>query len=268
MLVLMGVSFSLCVANTAYADTIYSTGFENPPFVVGIPLVGQDGWSVGGTPDGPLSPNAAVISKAKPRQGKQSVLVLGDDLVHQDFINFITGGYYDAIGSYRKTVDYDTGGTQTVRISAHVRVNGKRTDTGNNFFSASIVARGANVASTTPSGTVGIGELTISSDGHVYGYSGDDDVPVFLAKAPVSLGEWHNLAVDVNFTNSTFSFFVDDDCLGSFPFPSLPGNFLRRGSLIAYAAPDTTELKKANYSAFYDQFRIKVVDESEGCKAK
>jgi hypothetical protein len=194
--------------------------------------------------------------------------VLGDDLVHQDFINSITGGYYDAIGSYRKTVDYDTGGTQTVRISAHVRVNGKRTDTGNNFFSASIVARGAKVASTTPSGTVGIGELTISSDGHVYGYSGDDDVPVFLAKAPVSLGEWHNLAVDVNFTNSTFAFFVDDDCLGSFPFPSLPGNFLRRGSLIAYAAPDTTELKKANYSAFYDQFRIKVVDESEGCKAK
>ena len=38
---------------------------------------------------------------------------------------------------------------------------------------------------------------------------------------------------------------------------------LRRGSLIAYAAPDTGTLHKANYAAHYDQFAIRVVSGSE-----
>ena len=106
-----------------------------PTFVAGLPLAGQDGWIA----PPPLSPNAAVVTTAKPRQGRQTVRVLGADLEHQDFINTVTGGYYDAIGSYRHTVNYDTGGTQAVRVSAHVRVDGPLTP-GVNFFSASVAA--------------------------------------------------------------------------------------------------------------------------------
>ena len=259
----MGLTSLLGVVNTAQAAPIYQTGFEPTTFAVG-PLVGQDGWTVGGTPEGPLSPDAAVISTNRPRQGRQSVLVTGANLVHQDFINSVTGGYYDAIGSYRKTVDYDTGGTQTVRVSAHVRVDGRRTATGNNFFSASIGTRGADIASAGGGGTSGNGELAISSDGHIYGYTGDDDVPTLTPSTPVALGEWHNLAVETNFATRRMSFFVDDECLGSLSFVSgFSGNFVRRGSLVVYAAPDTATDHKAGYRAQYDQFSIKVVAPEE-----
>ncbi|MCX6928626.1 MAG: hypothetical protein NT154_36255 [Verrucomicrobia bacterium] len=162
------------------SQNIYSTRFEDPPFVAGQPLAGQDGWIA----PPPLSPEAAVVTTDKPRQGKQTVRVLGGDLVHQDFINEATGGYYDAIGSYRHAADYDSGGTQVVRVSAEVRIDGPKTANGNNFFSASIAAIGLD----DNGDASGVGELAISSDGHVYGYSSQDLVPTFLVSAPARLG--------------------------------------------------------------------------------
>jgi hypothetical protein len=263
----MLVGLAIAVPRSYAGETLYKTDFEAPPFVAGLPLVGQDGWIA----PPPLSPNAAVISTATPRQGKQSVLVPGADLEHQDFINELTDGYYDAIGSYRKPVDHDAGGTETVRVAAHVRVDGPKTADGDNFFSASVTARGV-----PPDTTVGIGELAISSDGHVYGYSGNENVPgclhvpcnppaSFLTSAPIALGEWHNLAVEANFATRQMSFFVDDECLGTFPFPVDPpdGNTLARGSMVVYAAPNTATKHKADYAAHFDQFQIKVVEPEE-----
>jgi hypothetical protein len=244
--------WTLFSPSAATAQVIYATNFADPPFIAGLPLVGQDGWVA----HPPLSPNAAVISTDKPRQGKQTVLVWGGNLDHQDFINAVTGGYYDAIGSYRHQVEYDTGGTQVVRISAHVRVDGPQTATGINFFSASIV--GVGVDNTGSSN--GIGELAISSDGHVYGDSNDDLVPTFLASAPITLGEWHELAIEDDFAARTYSFFVDGQWLGTFPFdPSITSNVFRRGTILAYTAPDTATLKKADYTAHFNHFSIQIV---------
>ena len=213
---------------------------------------------MGQTPDGPLSPDAAVVTTSKPRIGQQTIRVWGGDLLHLDFITQVSGGYYDAIGSYRHNVDYDTGGKQAVRISANVRVDGPQTPAGNNFFSASVTGR---ALLTDGNGTAGIGQLDLSSDGHVYGWSGDAFVPTFQVSVPVTLGEWHNLAVVADFASSTYSFFVDDQFLGTFPFdPQDCGpchtTILRRGSLLASAAPDTDALKKVNYVALYDTFMI------------
>ena len=258
----MLVGMVIAVPRSYAAPIIYETGFEPPTFVPGF-LVGQDGWIA----PPPLSPNAAVISTDKPRQGKQSVLVPGGDLVHQDFINDATGGYYDAIGSYRRPVNYDTGGTQTVRVSAHVRVDGPRTAHDDNFFSASIgaVAQGEEDGAPSPEG---VGELAISSDGRVHVYTGADLVPTFLTSARVRLGEWHTLAVEANFATRETSFFVDDECLGSFPFdPRVTTDLLLRGSMLTYAAPDTATNHKADYAARFDQFKIKVV-EPEECEVK
>ena len=270
-------------------ETLYKTGFEPPTFVPG-PLVGQDGWTAP-PPISPLSSNAAVISTDKPHQGQQSVLVPGTDLVPSadqgqapgESINELTNGYYDAIGSYRKPVcvdlakpgctsvgdftGYDTRGTQTVRVSAHVRVDGRRTGPKNNFFSASLgaVALGFDNGEDTPEG---VGELAISSDGQVHAYSGADLVPTFLTSAHVTLGEWHNLAVEANCATRETSFFVDDECLGSFPFdPRVTTDLLLRGSMLTYAAPDTATTHKADYAAHFDQFSIKVV-EPEECEVK
>jgi len=248
---LMAVAL-LAAARPAAGQSIYRTGFEPPTFVGDATLVGQDGWIA----PPPLSPNAAVVTHDRPRLGRQTVHVLGGDLEHQDFINEATGGYYDAIGSYRHAVNYDTEGTQIVRVSALVRVDGRKTASGNNFFSASIAAIGADANGDAS----GVGELAISSDGHVYGYSSQDLVPTFLTSTRVRLGEWHQLAIVVNFAARTYSFFVDGHCLGTFAFdPSATSNTLLRGSLIAFAAPDTARLKKADYAAHFDRFSIKVV---------
>src|SRR5262249_51544084 len=72
---------------TCPSGTIYATPFENPPFVAGSPLVGEDGWTgvAGAIPPPPpnLSPNAAVISTDLYFAGLQSVRVKGADLVQQ-----------------------------------------------------------------------------------------------------------------------------------------------------------------------------------------
>jgi hypothetical protein len=281
------LGLSLAVSSQAFAGTTcttgtYATGFENPPFAAGSPLVGQDGWTgvAGIIPPPPpnLSPNAAVISTDLYYVGLQSVRVKGADLVHQDFINTLTKGYYDAIGSYRCPVNLDVG-KAIVRVQAVVRVEGPQACARptpipcNNFFSASVAARAPGVKPDGSSDTVGVGELAISSDGKVYGYSGDDNVPgcptqpcdppaSFLTSAPVTLGAWHKLAVDVNFATGTFSFSVDDKLLpgGPFSFPTnhatVNDNKLRRGSLVVYAAPDTRQLHKNDFVAHFDNFSI------------
>jgi hypothetical protein len=246
-----------CLAQSATGQVIYATGFEPPTFAADTPLAGQDGWFA----PPPLSPNAAMVTRDHPRIGRQTVHVLGADLEHQDFINDVTSGYYDAIGSYRRAVNYDTGGTNTIRVSALVRIDGPKTATGNNFFSASVAAIGVDADGNSS----GVGELALSSDGHVYGYSSQDLVPTFLTSARVRLGEWHRLAVVVDFAARTYSFQVDGEALGTFAFdPSATSNVLRRGSLITYAAPDTATNTKADYAAHFDKFSIKVVSDRDG----
>jgi hypothetical protein len=243
----------------ASGQSIYTTGFEAPLLKAGLPLAGQDGWVA---PVPFLSPNAAIITTAA-KKGGQSVRVEGANLEHSDDVKDLSGGYYDAVGSYRHPVNYDTGFTQIVRVSADVRLDGRATPH-SNFFSASIVA----IAYNTDGGSEGVGELAISSDGHVYGYSGEDAAPLFLTSKKVALGISHHLAVEVDFAARTYSFYVDNDFLGTFPFvPSIgeppfePTGVLRRGSMIAYAAPDEGQNKKADHAANYDNFAIEVVSE-------
>jgi hypothetical protein len=249
-------SLIIAASHPAAAQTIYSTGFEEPTFLAGSLLVGQDGWIA----PPPLSPNGAEIAAAiKRNRNGQTLRVEGANLDHQDFVNEATGGYYDAIGSYRRSVEYDTGGTQTVRISANVRLEGRRTPHGN-FFSAGISAIGVDDLG----GASGIGELALSSDGHVYGYSSQDLVPEFLTSTHVALGKWHELAIEIDFAARTYSFYVDDRWLGTFDFdPSASTDILRRGSIVTYAAPDTAKDKKADHAAIIDNFSIEVVSDED-----
>jgi len=250
----LGLLLAVLVCTTsapAAGQSVYSTKFEDPPFVVG-PLNGQDCWIA---PVPFLSPNAAVISTEKPRQGQQSVRVLGEDLEHEDLIHALTNGYYDAIGSYRKPVNFDTQGIVRVRISAHVRVDGPTTP-GTNFFSAALVAVAV--------GGVGVGQLDISSEGIVIANTGDNLVPVPLASGPITLGEWHALAIVDDFGAQTFTLSVDDQSLGTYPFPAgVHSTVLSRGSLLALTAPDTGSRHKADYTAHYDNFSISVVGKDD-----
>jgi len=241
---------------TVLDPVIYSTKFEAPTFVEDTALVGQDGWIA----PPPLSPNAAVVSHDRPRLGRQTVHVLGADLEHQDFINEVTGGLFDAIGSYRRPVNYHTYLSQTIRISADVRIDGPNSTGGDHFYSASIAGRGGSA-----SGGAGVGELAISSDGFAYAYTGNEDVPTFRARTPIRLGQWNKLAVVANFTTQTSSFYVNGRHLATFPFDpaEVYDGVLLRGSMLAYAAPDTATNKKANYASSYDKFTIRVVSDDD-----
>jgi hypothetical protein len=246
----------LASSKAANAQEVYVTRFEDPPFIAGLSLVGQDGWIAPAL----FSPNAAVISTDKFRQGKQSVRVAGADLVpSQDIIN-LSSGFYDAIGSYRKPVNFDTGGNSIVRISTHVRLDGPQTP-GNLFFAAGIAARLTDFSGGTNPGTRGIGQIDVYSDGNVYVHDGNRNVPLFLTSAPITLGEWHELALIEDVGSRTFTAEVDGVSLGTFAYPpdssgSVATNVIARGALLTLGAPDTATLKKEDYVATFDHFRI------------
>lgn len=149
-----------------------------------------------------------------------------------------------------------------MRIAALVRVDGPQTPT--NFFSAGIAGRAESMFNGAPS-SASVGELALSSDGRAYAYSGNDNVPTFLAGKRVKLVEWHKLAIVADFATHTSRFYVDEDLLATFAWePSeVYTGVLLRGTLLVYAAPDVGTTQKANYAAHYDQFAIKVVPDRD-----
>jgi hypothetical protein len=141
-----------------------------------------------------------------------------------------------------------------------VQLDGPRTAKGHNFFSASIGGRAETTFNGEPS-SAGVGELAISSDGHAYAYSGNDNVPTFLASTRVRLGLWHRLSVIADFSERKSSFFVDGRRIGTFDWDpnEIPTGVLLRGAMLAYTAPDTDTNKKADYASHYDRFSIRIV---------
>ena len=148
-----------------------------------------------------------------------------------------------AVGSYRRPLNYDTAaaGTPFVLIQSSVRLEGPVLGTGD-FFSSNIAARiGDGFA----------GELSISSDGFVYGYDGSD--PARLFTAPITLNAWHTLGILVDFAANTFAFSVDGTSSSAFAFPSgVVSDVLVRESLITYAFPDTATNHRSDFTAYYD----------------
>ena len=234
----------------ASAETYYATGFENPPFQSGQPLAGQDGWDVQVVGGNPLGPNGH-ISMAQPRSGLQSVEVKGSDLTPLAAIG------YD-VGVYRRyvAVNVAAAGFPVVRVAADLRIDGPQTEqtadrvTGD-FFSA-------NLKAFSDDGS--LGEFSLSSDGHVYVYTNDDS---YLFGAAAALGQYHRLALDIDFANKTTTFSIDGTALGSVPFTAgFTSNVLSHGTLLAYGLdPDPLHRDVSVYTAHYDNFSIASVPE-------
>ncbi|MFN0126746.1 MAG: hypothetical protein ACKV19_08680 [Verrucomicrobiales bacterium] len=235
---------------TSFAAILYATGFEDPPLANGSVLLGQDGWSTAIPPF--LNPNAAVITDAVARSGSQSLQVAGADLVAAPQVDPLA-----VVGSYRRPVNYDaSSGLSRVLITSDVRLDGPVLGTGD-FFGANIAAR---------SGSGGVGEISISSDGKVYGYTGNFGSPV-LASTSITLGEWHTLGIDVDFAADTYTFLLNGSSLGTFPFEvGFSSDLLLRGSAVAFGFPDEaapdSQYKKSNFVARFDNFSIATVPET------
>jgi hypothetical protein len=196
---------------------------------------------------------------------RQSIRIRGGDLdSHLEIF-----APYEAVGSYRRALyeidnifacgrcgqdgyDAATNGTPIIRIQAEVRLDGPSIPN-RDIFSASIAAIAL--------GSSAVGELIIDADGYVHGYSGNDKSGTQLPKVSVqtTLGDWHQLAIDVNFAARTYTFFVDGSSLGgAFTFDAEVGdtNVLRRGSMVTYARPDGAGFLRNNYVVHFDNFSI------------
>lgn len=237
-------------APSASPSTIYSTGFESPIFTVGNALVGQDGWT--GVPF--LSPGAAMVGNSVVRSGLQALQVRGADMGNAPEVDPLA-----AVGSFRKPLNYDTAaaGTPYVTIGADVRLDGPVPGGLPDFFAANMAARiGDGFA----------GELSISSDGYVYGYDGTGDPShPLLFSAPISLNAWHTLAILVDFSANSFAFSIDGIPTSSFPFADgAVSDVLVRESLITYAYPDQGANHRGDFTAYYDNVFAAAVPEP-GC---
>ncbi len=236
----------------ARAQNVYQTGFEDPPFVAGQPLVGQDGWVIQLFNGSPLGPNAA-ISTAHPASGLQSVLVQGADLTP-------TGVGYD-VGSYRKFVDFDVAaaGSPIVRIQADMRLDGPLTPQTDDRVTGDFLS--VNLVAFSTDGNVG--EMSLSSDGHAYSYSAGGS---YLFERPVSLGQYQQLGMDLDFAAGMTTYRLNGEILGTQPFADgFMSEVLNRGSLVVYAVdPDPLGRDRNAYTAYYDNFSIAVVPEPNG----
>lgn len=236
-------------ASGASAEMLYATSFESPTFHSGQPLVGQDGWQNQVFDGNALGPNA-FISFAQPSQGLQSFQVNGGDLTP-------TGVGY-AVGSYRKFVNYDLAAASfpTIQLRVDLRIDGAPTDPTPDNVTGDFIS--ANLAGFTDDGP--LGELFLSSDGHLYGVSAGGE---YLFAKPTEMGRYYRVGMDYDFTARTVSYFVDGELLGVEPLDpnNLSTNF-SRGSLVSVVLePDPLNRDRSAYTAYFDNFSIQAVPE-------
>lgn len=215
-----------CAGTTsASAATIYSTGFENPPFAAGGGVLGTDGWSLAIPPF--LNPSAATVTNSVAQAGAQSMEVRGSNLVGSGG----TTAPYDAVGSYRRPIGFNAAanGYPRLVVEADVRLDGPAVATGD-LAAASVAAR---------SGILSVGELELSSDGVAYAYTGNGGSPALFTSSALDLSQWHHLALEIDFLHNETSFFVNGNFLGKFTHDPLnTSDVLVRGALVTYARPD------------------------------
>ena len=252
-LAFVGVSASLSTANTVHADTLYATGFENPPFTDGSLLVGQDGWVVGAIPGGELSPDAAVITNTVARSGLQSVEVRGADLIRSAPIT----DPYDAVGSYRRPLNYTVSPAKfTAIIEADLLLETNKPVTPGEFFSLTISARSGNGKT--------VGEIGLSSAGIVEAF----DFNAAPGSAPVisqliSFNQWYHITMLLDYAGGRTSYLINGQFLGTVS-TSGASKGLARASMVVYARPDGDPntgpgSARSNYTARFDNFRVNVI---------
>jgi hypothetical protein len=232
------------LAPTVRADVLYATSFENPPFVAGLPIAGQDGWVASN------SPAAGLITTTRPRTGLQSLQVNGGQL--QDFPS---DGVF--VGTYERSFSYDAlaHGTPVVRAGVYARLEGPSTDHGHgpadDLVSANLIVR-----STTNSF---LGAIIMSSNEHAYVFGSSGGFYQFAT--PAALGQYHNLEVEIDFVARSTQFFFDGGLMGQVPLAATAtGSGIDR-VLLDVEAVDDGSVNPALYTAFYDDFVVAAVPE-------
>lgn len=216
----------------------------------------QDGWIA--LPS-PFSPDAATITNAKVKSGKQSVVVPGISLNSQDGNDLDP---YDAVGIYRRPVNFDTasGNNKWARVDADLMLETSKPKTKGEFFSLTISARAIDG---------GLGEISLSSAGVVEAFAYNappGGAPLANCSRAIGFNKWHHITLLHDFVRRVTSYFIDEHFLCAAPAPRT-STVLQRGSMGIFARPDGDPLTgpnsvRSDYTARYDNFRISVHSEA------
>jgi hypothetical protein len=122
--------------------------------------------------------------------------------------------------------------------------------TSDDFFSMTLAARSGNGET--------LGEFGLSSMGVAEAYAFDappGSLPLFTT--PIIFNRWYHVAMALDFTNRTTSYYLDGVLLGTTPAPSA-SDVLLRGAMVVYALPDTAVSVRSDYPARFDGFWVQV----------
>ena len=255
----LSLVLTLALAGTSRGDQlIFATGFEQPEYVPGA-LIGQDGWLLSPTFGAASGPAAAIVPP-------------GGDLTSQ--VLRVTGAQLQPetdddpffyLGLYRRPIGYDAAAHSTSLISIHVqaRLDGPLSDqvgtpgdySQGDAYSVNLTAVGGDGA---------FGEISISSDGHIYGYSYSGGGS-YLFGTPVTLGVFHDLGLDINLANSTTTYLLDGAVIGVDSFAGVfSSTVLDRVVLLNYAnlaIPVPSGFERDHYVSYFDNLSVQAVPE-------
>jgi hypothetical protein len=195
----------------AIAGVIYQTSFEPPTFEPG-PLVGQDGWFPG------LSPQAFTVSTELPRTGIQSVRADGSLL--ESF-----GGIFQ--GATGRNLNYNpiASGTPLVSLAGDINLTGP-VPPGTSL--------GIGLAASLNGEAVANIQLGVREENGVFVAFLSNMDGVSASLPGYQLGEWAHVSSIFNFQNRTVEGFLNDQPIGTVPFSTgvsndLPAVFIFMG---------------------------------------
>ncbi|MCY2962920.1 MAG: hypothetical protein NT069_04580 [Planctomycetota bacterium] len=253
-------AFLLLVASSQIAQSgvLFSTGFDSPPYVAGAVLPGVDappGFPLPATDsDHPwhrrLSPTAATIvaPTVLNRLTSQAVEIRGADLEVEPGG---TPSYYLSLDRLPLNYDAAAHGLPTVHAQINVRLDGPaQTSTiperEGDAYSANLVLISGDGDS--------FGEISLSSDGHVYGYN---DYEGYLFGTPVDLNSFHVLALDVDFAARMTTYSLDGGSIGVFDFSGLiTSNELNRLAILNYSNYPEAGSLRSEFTGYFDNLSV------------
>jgi len=200
------VLFTLAVVPALTAQTVvYQTGFEAPGYTLGN-LAGQNGWTAGSS----ASKNAALVISAS---GGQEVEISGP-LVAQNYSSFSK-----SLGNYNPVA----AGNPIVDVSADLWQNQGPTTSQSSWQFAFLILNDQNG---TAYGTIGI-----DKNGVVFAQNWGSPNQV-IGDGSTATNGFHNLMLELNFTNRTITLFKDGFSCGAMAFGNSASNLLGSVSLV------------------------------------
>lgn len=210
------------LASSASAQLLYFTSFETPNYVVGQPIDGISGWQ---SFISPLAPQI-VNGRSTASWGRRALQCWGGSPNLETTQGLLDGAWYQALSLppwYQ--------GNARVHVQCDVRLDGPDTGTGPNddLVSANLYAR---------NGVGGSAFMYVSSTGDVYCFSGSVGGSAGYAfPTPVTLGEYVNLGITLDYSTHMATFSVDHQDIGSLPFGGQATEQFA-GAILEFAAYD------------------------------